>query len=140
MLLLAPGPFGESLALQLTSQRPSWEVALKPEQLAGAPHVVIWSIDALLSIPALQQEVHQLQQRWQPAPLLLLLPDALTTPRDPLLALGAEGLLQGGDLAALTAAIETLLSGGRVVQIQPSPARPSQSGPCLLYTSDAADE
>ena len=64
MLLLAPGPFGESLALQLTSQRPSWEVALKPEQLAGAPHVVIWSIDALLSIPALQQEVHQLQQRW----------------------------------------------------------------------------
>lgn len=132
MLLLAPGPFGESLALQLTSQRSSWEVALKPEQLAGAPHVVIWSIDALLSIPALQQEVHQLQQRWQPAPLLLLLPDALTTPRDPLLALGAEGLLQGGDLAALTAAIETLLSGGRVVQIQPSPARPSQSGPAAM--------
>ena len=75
---------------------------------------MIWSIDALLSIPALQQEVQQLQERWQPAPLPLLLPDPVTSSRDQLLALGAEGLLQNGDLAALASAIDTLLSGGRV--------------------------
>ena len=127
MLLLAPEPFGESLALQLTRQNPDWEVLLRPEQLNGAPRLVIWSIDALLSIPALQQEVQQLQERWQPAPLLLLLPDPVTSTRDQLLALGAEGLLQNGDLAALASAIETLLSGGRVVQIQSSAAPPPQA-------------
>ena len=120
MLLLAPEPFGESLALQLTGQNPDWEVLLRPDQLSGAPRLVIWSIDALLSRPALRQEVQQLQERWQPAPLLLLLPDPLTGSRDQLLALGAEGLLQNGDLATLTSAIDTLLSGGRVVQIQSS--------------------
>ena len=127
MLLLAPEPFGESLALQLTRQNPDWEVLLRPEQLNGAPRLVIWSIDALLSIPALQQEVQQLQERWQPAPLLLLLPDPVTSSRDQLLALGAEGLLQNGDLAALASAIDTLLSGGRVVQIQSSAAPPPQA-------------
>lgn len=115
MLLLAPEPFGESLALQLTSRMPGWDVVLKAEQLNGSPKMVIWSIDALLSLPALQQEVRRLQERWQPAPLLLLLPESLSAGRDQLLALGAEGLLQNGGVAELTSAVETLLSGGRVV-------------------------
>ena len=127
MLLLAPGPFGESLALQLTSRMSAWEVVLKAEQLNGAPTMVIWSIDALLSLPALQQEVRRLQERWQPAPLLLLLPESFTASRDQLLALGAEGLLQSGGVADLTDAIETLLSGGRVVQLQASASQPSQT-------------
>ena len=127
MLLLAPGPFGESLALQLTSRMSAWEVVLKAEQLNGAPTMVIWSIDALLSLPALQQEVRRLQERWQPAPLMLLLPESFTASRDQLLALGAEGLLQSGGVADLTDAIETLLSGGRVVQLQASASQPSQT-------------
>merc|ERR1712078_80425 len=103
-----------------------WNVVLKAEQLKGAPKMVIWSIDALLSLPALQQEVRRLQERWQPAPLLLLLPESFTASRDQLLALGAEGLLQGGGLTDLTSSIETLLSGGRVVRLQSSsePLRP----------------
>ena len=127
MLLLAPEPFGESLALQLTSRMSGWNVVLKAEQLKGAPKMVIWSIDALLSLPALQQEVRRLQERWQPAPLLLLLPESFTASRDQLLALGAEGLLQSGDVEQLTDAIETMLSGGRVVQLQASASQPSQT-------------
>ena len=127
MLLLAPEPFGESLALQLTSRMSGWNVVLKAEQLKGAPKMVIWSIDALLSLPALQQEVRRLQERWQPAPLLLLLPASFTASRDQLLALGAEGLLQSGGVEQLTDAIETMLSGGRVVQLQASASQPSQT-------------
>ena len=127
MLLLAPEPFGESLALQLTSRMSGWNVVLKAEQLKGAPKMVIWSIDALLSLPALQQEVRRLQERWQPAPLLLLLPESFTASRDQLLALGAEGLLQSGGVEQLTDAIETMLSGGRVVQLQASASQPSQT-------------
>ena len=127
MLLLAPEPFGESLALQLTSRMSGWNVVLKAEQLKGAPKMVIWSIDALLSLPALQQEVRRLQERWQPAPLLLLLPASFTASRDHLLALGAEGLLQSGGVEQLTDAIETMLSGGRVVRLQASASQPSQT-------------
>ena len=127
MLLLAPEPFGESLALQLTSRMSGWNVVLKAEQLKGAPKMVIWSIDALLSLPALQQEVRRLQERWQPAPLLLLLPKSLPAGRDQLLALGAEGLLQNGGVAELMSAVETLLSGGRVVQLQSSVSQPRQT-------------
>ena len=127
MLLLAPEPFGESLALQLTSRMPSWDVVMKAEQLDGSPKLVIWSIDALLSLPALQQEVRRLQERWQPAPLLLLLPESLPAGRDQLLALGAEGLLQNGGVAELMSAVETLLSGGRVVQLQSSVSQPRQT-------------
>ena len=127
MLLLAPEPFGESLALQLTSRMSGWNVVLKAKQLKGAPKMVIWSIDALLSLPALQQEVRRLQERWQPAPLLLLLPESFTASRDQLLALGAEGLLQSGGVEQLTDAIETMLSGGRVVQLQASASQPSQT-------------
>ena len=127
MLLLAPEPFGESLALQLTSRMPSWDVVMKAEQLDGSPKLVIWSIDALLSLPALQQEVRRLQERWQPAPLLLLLSESLPAGRDQLLALGAEGLLQNGGVAELMSAVETLLSGGRVVQLQSSVSQPRQT-------------
>ena len=127
MLLLAPEPFGESLALQLTSRMPGWDVVLKAEQLNGSPKMVIWSIDALLSLPALQQEVRRLQERWQPAPLLLLLSESLPAGRDQLLALGAEGLLQNGGVAELMSAVETLLSGGRVVQLQSSVSQPRQT-------------
>ena len=127
MLLLAPEPFGESLALQLTNRMPGWDVVMKAEQLDGSPKLVIWSIDALLSLPALQQEVRRLQERWQPAPLLLLLPKSLPAGRDQLLALGAEGLLQNGGVAELMSAVETLLSGGRVVQLQSSVSQPRQT-------------
>jgi len=118
ILLLAPELLGESLALQLTTGRPDLEVSMRPEQVQGAPRLVIWSVDPLLSVRALQQEVLQLQERWLPAPLLLLLPESLVVERDQLLALSAEGLLQNGDGAQLLEAIETLLKGGRVVKLQ----------------------
>ena len=118
ILLLAPDLLGESLALQLTRRNSDWEVSLRPDALNGHPQIVIWSIDKLPSLSALQREVLLLQERWHPAPLLLLLPVNVEASRDQLLTLSAEGLLQNGDCAQLQEAIDTLLQGGRTVRLQ----------------------
>ena len=91
MLLLAPDLLGESLALKLTSARDDWEVVLRPERLTGAPSLVIWSIDTVASLASLQHELFALQERWQPAPVLLLLPSELRLSREQLLELPAAG-------------------------------------------------
>ena len=78
---------------------------------------MVWSIDSLTSISSIQLEALQLTERWQPAPLLLLLPSDVQATREELLAITASGLLQDGDLKDLQAAIETLLGGGRVVEL-----------------------
>ena len=57
MLLLAPDLLGESLALKLTSARTDWEVVLRPDRLNGSPALVIWSIDTVSSLWAIQQEL-----------------------------------------------------------------------------------
>ena len=118
MLLLAPDLLGESLALKLTSARNDWEVVLRPERLTGAPALVIWSIDRVASLAAIQQELFALQDRWQPAPVLLLLPSELRLSREQLLELPAAGMLQNVDAQGLQNAIETLLQGGRDIRLE----------------------
>ena len=102
VLLLAPKLLGESLALQLTSEEPELDVILSVENLSGHPALVIWSLDSITSLSAIRRQAHDLQQQWQPAPLLLLLPSDLPFNRDQLLALPAAGLLQNIDTIILT--------------------------------------
>ncbi|AII48882.1 chemotaxis protein CheY [Synechococcus sp. KORDI-52] len=118
MLLLAPDLLGESLALKLTSARDDWEVVLRPERLTGAPALVIWSIDRMASLASVQQELFALQERWQPAPVLLLLPSDIRLSREQLLGLPAAGLLQNIDVQDLQNAIDTLLKGGRDIRLE----------------------
>ncbi len=118
MLLLAPDLLGESLALKLTYARDDWEVVLRSDRLTGAPALVIWSIDRVASLAAIQQELFALQERWQPAPVLLLLPSELRLSREQLLGLPAAGLLQNVDAQGLQNAIETLLQGGRDIRLE----------------------
>ena len=126
MLLLAPDLLGESLALKLTSARDDWEVVLRPERLTGSPALVIWSIDTVASLASLQQELFALQERWQPAPVLLLLPSKLRLSREQLLELPAAGLLQNVDAQGLQNAIETLLQGGRDIRLEAASETQSQ--------------
>ena len=124
MLLLAPDLLGESLALKLTSAHDDWEVVLRPERLTGAPVLVIWSIDRVASLAAIQQELFALQERWQPAPVLLLLPSEIRLSREQLLGLPAAGLLQNADSQSLQNSIEILLQGGRDIRLEaPSEGR-----------------
>ena len=124
MLLLAPDLLGESLALKLTSAHDDWEVVLRPERLTGSPALVIWSIDRVASLAAIQQELFALQERWQPAPVLLLLPGEIRLSREQLLGLAAAGWLQNADSQSLQNSIEILLQGGRDIRLEaPSEGR-----------------
>lgn len=125
ILLLAPDLLGESLALQLTSEVPSWSFVLRSDDLNRHPQLVIWSLDSAESIALLHQELVRLQEHWQPAPVLLLLPASVPIPAVDLLNLDSPGLLQAPDLTTLREAIETLLEGGRVVRLaQANPSTP----------------
>ena len=125
ILLLAPDLLGESLALQLTSEVPSWSIALRSDDLNRHPKLVIWSLDAAESIALLHKELIRLQEHWQPAPVLLVLPASVPIPSVDLLSLDSPGLIQAPDLNTLREAIETLLQGGRVVRLaQANPSTP----------------
>lgn len=117
ILLQASPLLAETLALQLTRDQPGWAVAFKPDQLDGKPSLVIWSIEAITSLAAIDRETRATAERWPSTPLLLLLPDELAIGKDALLSLPAAGLLQNSDLSDLTNAVTTLLNGGRVVRL-----------------------
>ena len=121
ILLLAPDLLGESIALQLTSEDPDFSICLDAGQLSSHPRLVIWSLDSVQSLPLLNNELQKLQEYWQPAPLLILLPAALAIPTSDLLNLDCSGVLQDPGLPKLKEAIATLLNGGRVVCLSDRP-------------------
>jgi hypothetical protein len=119
ILLFAPDLLGESLAAEMPTDERPLQVRLSADQLQGHPSLVIWSLPTEPQPLILQREILQLQQRWTPAPILLLLPaDFRGDPQD-LLALNCDGILQDADLEALRSAVQTLLNGGRVLNFKP---------------------
>jgi len=127
ILLFAPDLLGESLAAEIPTDERPLQVRLSADQLQGHPSLVIWSLPTEPQPLILQREILQLQQRWTPAPILLLLPaDFRGDPQD-LLALNCDGVLQDADLEALRSAVQTLLNGGRVLNFKPRTARASSN-------------
>ena len=118
ILLFAPDLLGESLAAELSNGEPPLSIRRSRDALKGHPDLVIWSLPSRSQPLLLDREILQLQQRWTPAPILLLLPaDFNRDPRE-LLALNCEGILQDPDLESLRSAIHRLLEGGRVLTIE----------------------
>ena len=112
----------DGLLLWLATADGAWKPVAAPEQLDGAPQLVLWSLTVSPPPAALARELEQLQERWQPAPLLLLLPQGHRYPSDFLLQLPLQGLLEEPDATGLQQAVATLLGGGRVVEIGSNPA------------------
>ena len=90
------------------------------ENLVGSPQLVIWHLAAPVEPANLLEELRRLEERWQPAPRLLVLPRSLDCPSDWLLQLPVQGLLQNPEPPELLEAIDTLLTGGRVVALRPT--------------------
>jgi len=116
LLILAEPLLREGLVRLL---EPEFKGALDPEDVSGGVRLVIWSAGGNLPLATLQRELHQLRDRWQPAPLLLLIPGECPYSSDQLLQLPCEGLLQQAEPAEIPAAVSTLLAGGRVVELRP---------------------
>ncbi|MGA1303712.1 MAG: DUF3685 domain-containing protein [Cyanobium sp.] len=117
ILVLGDGLSREGLKRWLTQDPPRYLLADSSEQLEGAPRLVLWSLTTLPPANTLIQELRLLQERWHPAPVLLLSSGALSYPRDFLLDLPLQGLLEAPDAATVRDAVSTLLDGGRVVDL-----------------------
>lgn len=101
--------------------RPLGLQVLEAAQADGvAPAVVLWSLAAPLPQASLLREVRRLQERWQPTPLLLLLPAGHGYSTRVLLDLPVQGLIECPTPDGLCQAVGTLLAGGRVVEIAAS--------------------
>ncbi|MCP9799943.1 DUF3685 domain-containing protein [Synechococcus sp. RedBA-s] len=117
VLLLAQPLLRQGLSSLLAEASPPCRVAGKSSELEGAPQLVIWSLEAPIHPGNLLLELERLEQRWLPAPLLLLIPARPGCSSEWLLQLPAAGLLQEPEPEALLEAVATLLQGGRVVAL-----------------------
>ncbi|MEB3254891.1 MAG: DUF3685 domain-containing protein [Synechococcaceae cyanobacterium] len=133
-LLLFAEPLQREGMRQWLGEAPErWRLLSESEAETDSPQLVIWSLATAPDRAGLVHELQRLQERWQPAPLLLLLPAAPPYPLPFLLELPAQGLLEAPDAEALRAAVRTLLGGGRVVEIAATatPSQPQASSPAL---------
>ena len=126
LLILAEPLLREGLIRLL---EPSYAIHAGGDTGRGAPQLVIWSADAELPLQTLQRELQQLRERWQPAPVLLLLSGQARYNPEALLQVSCEGLLQQAEPEEIPAAVATLLAGGRVLELRPLSAAAAEPVP-----------
>jgi len=118
LLLFADPLWRDGLRQLIEAQLQGTQVVHQPGELKGAPRLVLWAVTADLAVEQLRVELQGLQERWRPAPLLLVLPRGHRWAASTLLELPATGLLDAPDPAELISAIHTLLGGGRVFELR----------------------
>ena len=122
-LLLLADPLQQQAIADFLQADPSLgQVVFRPGDLDGAPQIVIWSLAAPPPAASLELELQQLFERWQPAPILLVLPGGHGYSALALLQLPVQGLLEAPTAGSLRDAAATLLAGGRVLEITPAKA------------------
>lgn len=89
------------------------------------PDLVIWMPQTSHDTGALAREALALDQRWHPAPLLLVLHGPIQPGGLPLGKLPIAGILQNPDAPTLHQALPVLMSGGRVFDVHTPPAAPA---------------
>jgi len=122
LLLFADPLQREGLVRWLENDSAGYRIASDPQEAGLSPRLLIWSVSNPPPQERLEAEARQLLDRWQPAPLLLLLPGGHPYPTRFLLSLSVQGLVEQPDAQLLRDSVTTLLAGGRVVEIAPSPA------------------
>jgi hypothetical protein len=121
-LLLLADPLEREGLLSWLRPGETWMLVERVADLDGAPALVIWSLSGRPAPDSLADDLQQLRERWQPAPLLLLLPGGHGYPRDWLLRLPVQGLLERPEPERLRAAVHTVLEGGRWLSLDGSEA------------------
>jgi len=117
LLLHAEPLAAEGLTRLLEAELPGCQVRSGTQPGAGPlPQLVIWQPQPTMEALTLLLECQRLQERWRPAPLLVLLSAGHRLSPRQLLALPALGVLEQANPSQLLAAIATLRAGGRVLQ------------------------
>ena len=89
------------------------------------PDLVIWVTQAFNDTGALAREALALDQRWHPAPFLLVLHGPIQPGGLPLGELPIAGILQNPGASTLRQALPVLMGGGRVFDLHAWPAVPA---------------
>jgi hypothetical protein len=118
LLLFAEPLLRDGLIRLIQARAAELTVVSDPTDLRGAPQILLWALEADMDPEQLQIQLQLLQERWQPAPLLLVLPTGHRLPVPLLLQLPATGLLEAPEPDDLIAAVHTLLEGGRVLELR----------------------
>ena len=124
LLLFAEPLQREGLTRWLEEDPAGYRISADPAQQGLSPRLLIWSVASLPPAERLEAEARQLLDRWQPAPLLLLLPGGHRYPQRFLLSLPVQGLLEQPEAGLIRQSVATLLAGGRVVEIAPASVPP----------------
>jgi hypothetical protein len=127
LLLLADPLQQQRIAASLQQEPSLGQVVFRAGELDGAPKLVIWSFTSSPPAASLDLELQRLNERWQPAPILLLLPADHGYPTRFLLQLPVQGLLEAPAAGPLRGAVATLLAGGRVLEIASEAASAANS-------------
>ena len=117
-LLLFADPLEREGLLVWLGRGSEWAPVQSVEDLRGAPALVIWSLSGCPAPDILGEELQRLRERWQPAPVLLLLPVGHGYPKEWLLRLPVQGLLERPEPERLGTAVRTLLEAGRFVSLE----------------------
>jgi hypothetical protein len=117
LLLLAEPLPREGLRRWLTQEPSRYRLVDAADSLEGPPRLVVWALTTPIPPNALLEELRHLQERWQPAPVLLILTGGVRFPRAFLLDLSLQGVLENPDADTVREAVSTLLAGGRVLDL-----------------------
>lgn len=120
LLLLAEPLLREGLTRLLEK---NYRLATSPAELSGSIQLVIWSVGSGMPPGSVERELQNLRERWQPAPVLVLVSGEAPYSSDWLLQLPSEGLLQQAEPDEIRQAVSTLLGGGRIVELRPLQGR-----------------
>lgn len=132
LLLLADVLEAEGLRVWIEQDPSVGQVILDPDALEHPPRLVVWNLADRPEPSRLAAELSHLQERWLPAPVLLLLPASHSYSRSFLLGLPVQGLLEAPDAGRLREGVTTLLAGGRVLDlIGPLPAEAETDLPVM---------
>ncbi len=120
LLLIAEPLLAAGLTRLFRDALPDLTVVEGVGDLQSAPALLLWRPASGTAAASLRREATLLRERWQPAPLLVLLAAGHGFSRETLLQLPAQGLLEDPSPERLLEAIATLRGGGRVLDLSPA--------------------
>ena len=115
--MIAPSLLRESLALQLTSQDNNLEIILDIKDINGLPKLILFCLEDVELSNSIKLEILRLKERWNQAPILIVIPKNIKLSSADLMSFGSEGVIQDPTIELLKEGINILLCGGRVFQI-----------------------
>tara|TARA_Y100001968_G_scaffold330452_1_gene382378 strand:+ start:5804 stop:7423 length:1620 start_codon:yes stop_codon:yes gene_type:complete len=117
ILIIAPSLIAESLSLKLTSLDNNLNVYLNTKDINLHPDIIIWNILNYQSEDLIRLELLRLKERWQESQILVIFSGDFIKDNIDLPNLTSEGLLLNPTATKVLSAINTIIEGGRVFDI-----------------------